>query len=413
MLILKKLLPIMFWMLLVSFISVACRSTTTLPTETIILASPTTIEAQSLKATWVPTQSSVEETLTIIPLPTQTSIPKVPQLISRMQLHKDYIIYVDQNTQDKQNEIWALSPGDGAPFIVLKGDGLWPNGWSPSGSYWLLCGKSQLYVASADGSGIHQIFQNQNYVLLDAIWLSDTIVLVNAYFDLQYSPDIFQIDIERNEIKKISLDGLTQVLSVNIPNGEWIGLFNERGLKLIDQQQQVRAFLDQFYIDTPQRFGFDSIQPLQDSDGFVFIGVEKKLERKGLWKASTSQSTTQLLFGEAEKEGYISSFRISPDGQLAAIVYPTSPDIYFYVLDIQSGRLLHRWVSPYTIGTPYVHWSPDSRYIVFPYQSMAPGEPANESDIVFGIQIMDVITGETQVLLKSDIIGIMEWHFLE
>jgi Tol biopolymer transport system component len=321
------------------------------------------------------------------------------------------IMHTKRDPDKKQDIIWALNPKRQTPIKIVEG--LWPSAWSPSGKRWLLKTDNALYVADADGFNIHQVYQDPHYLYLSATWLSDTVLIVNAFSDLSSQPDIYQINIETGEIKQIIIDGLAAAISVAVSNNVWFGVFDGydgHRIQVLDQAFNMTPVLNNLKVSISP-FGFDSVQFLPTTDDFIFIGADKNNDKYVLWHASLSNPSPQELFISNE-DGFISDFKISPDGKSVGLIYMSTSFTYFDVVDISSRQLIHKWLYPYSIGTSTIHWSPDSKYIVFPYQSIDIGQAATSADITSGIQIMNIYTGEIDVLLKEDV-NIVDWHSLK
>ncbi len=375
---------------------------------------PTTILATSTQIIPTPTLRPgfplASSTISISANSTETPTPPGSQglqIIDPLKHQKDYIIYSDQNPQDNQNEIWAIDPNDGSSILVMKGEGIWSAGWSPSGMYWLITGKHELFLADSDGTNIRQIFQDPSYVYFATAWLSDNNIFVNAYQDLLNSfPDMFEIDIQTGKITKLNPGENTFAIAVSAFAHSWIG-YDGSKLLLIDQQQHI-SMLPGNIKPSFRAFSLDSLNFLPNSDQFIFESDHS------LWLFTLSQRSNLVNFSSTKGIGQINYYLASPDGSMVGFTFTETNVLTptFQVINKDSGKVVAQFSIPYTVSTLYFRWSPDSKFVVLPYQSTNPGSPVYPSDIDSGIQIMNTNTGEIKILLKKNV-TITDWHYLE
>lgn len=149
------------------------------------------------------TQASPSE-LVIAPNVPQEDLPKI---ISTLEPKHDYIIYVKQG-EVETHEVWAKNPDSEDPVLVAKGNGLLPQSWSPSGDYWLFVDNHSLYVSNADGSDIRRVYQIKDSSYIVAWWLTDQIILFDAYvYDengrIWPPPHQYYVDIKNGETGRL------------------------------------------------------------------------------------------------------------------------------------------------------------------------------------------------------------------
>lgn len=336
--------------------------------------------------------------------------PAVPKLLAPLPTGKDYIIYTVWNSAEKQNEIWAHNPDDGEAFVMFRSGEIWPGNRSSSGSLWLFGDSSAIYVANADGTGIRLVYQNPKYIRMQADWISETDIMVEAFQDLSEYPDIYRINTETGKAEGIDIKGIKYIQAVCIEKNVWIGWDSALDIvRVVDQGLDTYPILENYHDVSVDIFDHDEIQFLPGSDEFIFIASDIGLDNYSLRKSSLSGSEVSTLLEPAENE-YNLEFQISPDGYFVGVVYETLEGNYFYVIDLSTGNLIYHWVFPYTIGSTHFIWSPDATQIALPYFE---GVTGSGSEIVFGIQIMDLATGETRVVLKRDVLWFNEWVSLK
>jgi len=340
-----------------------------------------------------------------------TSVPvQLPQIGTPLEVGKNYITYVDYNSENNENEIWALNPLDNKPFLVLQGPKIWPHGWSPSGKNWLLSAAGTIYVANATGSALSVVFQDLNYTRIDAAWLSEGSILFNAYIDLASPPDMFRLDTLSGDIVPIRSGANAFIQAISPDNEIWIQGDWDGNLYIMNESGIITPILQDFFLDLDP-FNFRKIQFIPGTDEFVFLGSPRSSDEFGLWTASLSDpGAKKLLIPEGDEN--IQSFNISTDGQLIGVVLEDSSGFRFQTMNVRSQLPDNDMDYPYSIGTIHFLWSPDSDLIVLPYQSIDPGEQATSADIISGIQIMDVSTGQVSVLLKRNVLQIVGWHIV-
>jgi hypothetical protein len=141
-------------------------------------------------------------------------------------------------------------------------------------------------------------------------------------------------------------------------------------------------------------------------DKYLFKAIGPGEANSKLWLVS-KQERPQILF-DPGNDG-IDQFSVSPDERYVALTYNTLNGVFLYVFSLDNLQLLYKWVYPYELGSGFFDWSPDSRSIVLHYSGSDTGSAA----VNFGIQVMDITTGETRIILKEDVTEILDWHSIK
>lgn len=329
-----------------------------------------------------------------------TAIQAVPNLKPLLPF-EEYIIY------SKGDETWAINPTKLTPVLVVSN--LTPRGWSPSNRYWLFTGKSTIYVANVNGSGIRAVYNYQEYKSISPFWLTDDVVLFNAYKDYLLPPDIYRLDI--NSGTSIQLfPGSNKFIQTTFPSEKkWLlaRWTSPNSLYIVDENEKIESFFADFSIHTAPFTLEKSVERINKLRKYLFVAKRQNDTNYKLWLVS-KQETPQLLFDPVDES--IDHFAISPNEQYVALTYNTLKGEFLYIIDLENFQLLHKWNYPYKLGSGQFIWSPDSQSIVLLYSESDTG---TVNGVNFGIQIMNTETGETRTILKEDIGQILDWHLLK
>ncbi len=364
-------------------------------------------------------QSATPSLGTSAVLPTGTdSIPTVTEvsgvatdsllgpIITPLPQFDDYIIYNKFETRTDY-AIWAIKLNDPTPRLITMN--LKPWGWSPSNKFWLFTGNKSIYVANADGSDIHMVYTYEEYQGVELFWLTDEIVLFNAYKDItSQPPDIYSLNISSGAIIQL-FQGESKFIQATFPSEKkWLLTDWPIGsLMIVDETHKAEQFFNNFSIPTNIFSPYPPIQRITKLDRYLFKAKDSGEADYKLWLAS-QQETSQVFF-DPGSDG-IDQFAVSPDEQYVALTFNTLNGVYLYIFSLESLQLLHKWIYPFTLSTGYFIWSPDSKSIVLPYSELDAG---NSTEVHFGIQVMDITTGETRIILKEDVNEILAWHSLK
>ena len=321
----------------------------------------------------------------------------------------DYIIYSKYETNSDSEIWWAINPDKLTPLLLTAN--LVPRSWSPSNKYLLLTGNRSIYIANADGSKIHAIYTYKDYKGIDPFWLTDAVVLFNAYTDPFFlPPDIYSLDINSGRVTQL-LSGSKnkQFIQATFPSEKkWLlANWSSGPLDIVDENGKTEKFFEDFSIPSDPFAPYSPIQRINRLDKYLFQAKGKGDTNYKLWLVSKHE-TPKVLF-DPGSDG-IDRFAVSPNEQYVALTYNKLTGEYVYIFSLDNLQLLYKWVSPYKIGNGELIWSPDSQSIVTYYSESDIG---HSNKITSGIQIVDMKTGETRLILKEDVVQIRDWHFVK
>ena len=321
---------------------------------------------------------------------------------------EDYIFYLSFET-NTDYKIWAINPSKLTPIFVTAE--LTSRSWSPSNKLWLLTGNRSIYIANDDGSEIRNIYTyNNEYEGVDPFWLTEDVILFNAYKDYFFlPPDIYSLSIRSGKITQLFPETSNFVQAAFPSEEKWLlASYPFGSLDIVDQNGKTEKFFDDFSIVTDPHAPYPKIQRVNRLDKYLVQAKRNGDTNYKLWLLS-ELGTHQILF-DPGSEG-IDQFAVSPDEKYVALTYNTvGPDgLYLYVFSLDNLQLLYEWVYPYRLSTGYFIWSPDSQSIVLHYSESDVG---SSTQVNSGIQVMDITTGETNIILREDIELILDWHFI-
>jgi hypothetical protein len=318
---------------------------------------------------------------------------------------EEYIIYSKYDASKDQEEIWAISPHKLNPFVITTN--ATPRVWSPSNTLWLFTKGGSIYVANADGSGIRAVYTNEEYTGIDSFWLTDSLVLFNAYKDGFSPPDIYSLDIDSGKVTQLS-SGDNKFIQTTFPSestwlqGDWL----TGSLDIIKQSGEVEKFFSDFAI-LADFLNPNQIQRINRLNKYLIVAKGQEDPNYKFWLVSNHEAPI-MIFDPGD--GGVNFFRVSPNEQYLGLTYVASDDTFIYFLDINNQDLIYKWRCPYEVGSCDFIWSPDSQSIALLYSDSDVG---TSDAITSGIQIMDITTGETRKILKEDVTQLLAWHFVE
>lgn len=328
--------------------------------------------------------------------------------ITSLPSSKDYIFYSDyENSTDYK--IWAINSIELSPILITSE--LVLRNWSPSNNFLLLTGNRSIYLANGDGSGIRKVYSFKDlYKGVDPFWLTDDIILFNAYEDYFFlPPDMYKLSIRSGKVTQLFPGENGFIQSVFPSERKWVLASWPSGpLRIVDKSENTEEFFDDFSIVTNPHAPY---QPIQRADGIDKYLVQAKSSKDltyKLWLLS-GRETPQMFF-DPKDEG-VDQFAISPNEKHMALTYNSVKlkGVYLYVFSMEDFQMTKSCLYPYAIGSGYFKWSPDSKSIVLHYSESDVGVP---TQVNFGIQIMDIATCETKIILKEDVSFIIDWHFI-
>lgn len=320
----------------------------------------------------------------------------------------DYIIY-SKYKSSTEFEIWAINPNNLVPLFITSD--FTPRSWSPSNKFWLLTGHQSINIANSDGSGFHSAFTYKEYQGVDPFWLTDDVVIFNAYRDYLSLPDMYTLDVNTGAVAQL-FAGSNKFIQAAFPSEKkWLVASwpPPSSIDIVDENGKTERFFDEYLINTDPFAPYQKIQHINRLKKYLFIAKGPGDINYKLWLAS-KQEPPQVLF-DPESDG-IDQFTVSPDERYVALTYNSVrlKGLYVYIFSLDNLQLLYNWVYPYKLGSGYFIWSPDSQSIVLHYSESNAG---NSTNVNFGIQIMDITTGETRIILNEDVTQILDWHFIE
>lgn len=322
---------------------------------------------------------------------------------------KDYIFYLDFETNTNY-KVWAINPKELTPVFVTSELALW--GWSPSNTSWLLTGNRSIYVANADGSEIRNVYTySDEYEGIQPFWLTEDIILFNAYEDYFFlPPDIYSLSVRSGRATQLFPESDNFIQATFPSENKWLlAGWASDSLSMVNQNGITENFFDDFSIVTDPHVPYQKVQRVNRLDAYLAQAKRKEDTNYKLWLLP-EQGTPQVLFDP--KDDGIDQFGLSPNEKYVALTFNTVEleGVYLYVFSLENLQLVYKWVYPYTLSTGYFIWSPDSQSIVLYYSEFDAGSP---TEIHSGIQVMNVTTGETKIILKEDVEQILDWHFVE
>ena len=330
------------------------------------------------------------------------------QQLSPLPSSEDYIFYINFET-NTDYKIWAINPTDLSPQFVTSGSAV--QGWSPSNKFWLLTGYQSIYVGNADGSEIRNVYTfKDEYESIELFWLTDDVILFNAYKDgISLPPDMYSLDVNSGAVIQLFPDS-NKFIQVTFPSEKkWLRASWPAGsLEIVDQSGTFEKFFEDFLIPTNIFAPYPPVQRINRLNKYLFKAIGPGDLSSKLWLAS-KQEPPQMLF-DPGSDG-IDQFAVSPNEEYVALTYNTVglEGVYVYVFGLENLQLLYKWVYPYKLGAGYFIWSPDSQSIALHYSDFDAGK---STEVHSGIQVMDITTGETKIILKQDIEQILDWHFI-
>ena len=330
-------------------------------------------------------------------------------IVQSLPQSEELIIYSKYNRENDRNELWAINPNKLTPIFIT--DELVNRRWSPSNKLWLLTGNQTIYIANADGSEIGHIYTYSNeYEGIDPFWLTEDVILFNAYKDYFFlPPDVYSLSIRSGKIAQLFPERDNFIQAAFLSKEKWLlASYPSGSLDIVDQNGKAEKFFDDFSIVTDPHVPYPKIQLVKRLDKYLVQAKGNGDTNYKLWLLS-ELGTHQILF-DPKDEG-IDQFAVSPDEKYVALTYNTvGPDgLYLYVFSLDNLQLLYEWIYPYRLSAGYFIWSPDSQFIVLHY---AESDVGSATQVNSGIQIMDIATGETKIILKEDVELILDWHFI-
>lgn len=241
--------------------------------------------------------------------------------------------------------------------------------------------------------------------LFDPFWQTDDLVLFNAFKDVFSPPDIYSLDIGSGKISQL-YPGENKFIQATFPiEGIWLRGDWQTGLiDLVYQNGEIQNFFSDFVI-LADYFNPYQIQRIDILNKYLIVAKRQDDSNYKFWLVSNNESPVMLF--DPDNDG-VNFFMVSPNEKYLALTYVTSEGTFLNVFSLENQKLVYQWICPYKIGACNFLWSPNSQSIALPY---ADSDGINK--ITSGIQVMDIATGETRIILNEDVTQILEWHFFE
>ncbi len=371
------------------------------------------LSACTSSESFTPLQTRIPATLptATVFIPDATGTPVLPgnsqSAISQTPLPhpEEYIIYSKYASSNDQEEIWAISPNKPNPFLVASD--MIPRGWSPSNRLWLFTTNGSVYIANADGSNHQAVYNSDEYTGIDPFWLTENIILFNAYRDIFSPPDMYSLNIDTRTITQL-FPGENKFIQSAFPSDRtWLrGDWMTGNLEIVNSNGETEEFFNEFEI-LIDYFKPYQIQRINAQNKYLIVAKEQGDSVYKFWLVSESEAPTMLF-----DPGYdgVNFFMVSPNEQYLALTHLTSEGTLIKILSLEDQQLVYQWTCPYEIGACNFIWSPDSQSIALSYSGTNLGTAGGTNS---GIQVMDITTGETRIILNEDVTQILDWHYLE
>ena len=345
----------------------------------------------------------------------------LPVVITTLESRQNYITYIKEK-KDGVNEVWAINPETRVSTLIASGNRLYSKDWSPSGDYLLFADNFSLYIANANGSGILRVYEVKEKSFIAAWWLSDDIILFDVYVidsnDMIWPPPRqYYVNIKNGErgqlYQESGMNDSGQYLIQGIipADKSWIQINGFTGeVNIANLQGNITKILDGYNLRYP--IGALGIEFVPEKKSIVFLAPQKDLinaneSLDSLWEMPLSEKEPKLIVEETPNIQFY-EYHISPNGRYLAYTYGDGSKYIISILNLQTYKFEYYWDFPYHASTPSFVWSPDSRFIAFPYANSESGTKPVTS---FGIQVMDITNGSTKVLVTEDVV-LGNWHYI-
>ena len=318
---------------------------------------------------------------------------------------EEFIIYSKYNIADDRYEVWAINPNRPSPLLVTSDPDLYPRSWSPSNEQWLFTHNGSIYIINYVAPDIRTIYNNREYKSVYPFWLSEEIVLFNAFRDTLMPPDMYSVNINSGVVTQLFPGSSYYIQDTFRSEMVWLRAdWRSKSLEAVNQNGKTEKFFDDFLV-RGDPFDSDQIQRIDKLDSYVFVAKREGDANFKVWLGS-NHVMPQVLFDPGD--GGVDEFAVSPDEQYVALTYVTSENVYVYVFNLDDFQLAYKWIYPYKLGSGLFTWSPDSQSIALLYS-----DAGSSTGITSGIQVMNIKTGETKIILKEDVIEIIDWHLIK
>lgn len=375
------------WIFLL-LVSACTNLQTPVPTEILTALPAITVAIQT--ATEMPNMTPTEHlTVDVTPFP----------------LAADYIIY-GKLSRENDYRIWMWAINSSKPIPILISESVYPSGWSPSNKLWLLTGNQSIYIANADGSNVRMMYSSEEYSFYYPFWLTDNVVLFNAFKDYLVAPDIYSLNIDTGTATLLFSSASEYFIDSTFPpEKKWLrGSWSQTTTEIVSENMRAEKFFADFSVGTDPFSTGLRIQRVRKLDKYLFIAKKQGEANSKLWLAS-EQEIPQVIF-DPGNDG-IDRFAVSPDERYVALAYNTLKGEFLYIISLENQKLVYIWDYPHTLSNIKFIWSPDSQSIAFQYSENT------TNGIEEGIKIMDIKTGQMTVISKDNVLEILDWRLVK
>ena len=317
---------------------------------------------------------------------------------------RDYIFY-QVVTPANDNEIWAFD-------MTAKRSVLLPEEMSsvqmttPPGSNWIFLGNHSINVLDLDTCEAQPVYRlDSTYKSIYTIWLSRNVLLISAFEEWPFSPDLYALDLETNKAEKVASEKWIQAASTS--QATCIQADGST-VESVEWQGPIRTILDNFEVNVDNSPG--AIQFLPNSEEFIFVAARKDSRDFKIWKSNLRQRAPQIIF-ETNPDLPLRYYQLSPDGKYLGLIVDSVVDLsYGYsmlFLNIRTNQIDFEWPYPPTRTKPELSWSPDSRHVAILFEGDT--EPDSFASHM-GIQILEIETGKFDTLMETGVTWLLGWY---
>jgi hypothetical protein len=261
---------------------------------------------------------------------------------------------------------------------------------TPPGRDWLLFDDSSIHILDLKSCKSQPVYTvDSEYKYLHAEWLGKDLLLITAFEQWPFSPDLFVLDLKTHKAERVASEKHIQAIS---PTGTtWIQA-DGITLEAVRWPGPPVELLKDF--EVVEDIGPGAIEFLPHSEEFIFVAAPVGSTEYKVWKSSLDEDTPVSLF-ELENGTGIDYRKLSPDGTYLGLVLNTLEGYSLLFLNMRTNRIDYEWPYPFTRTNPEFQWSPDSRRVVMPYEGTRADPP---EQLFLGIQIIDIRSGEIEIV---------------
>ena len=273
-------------------------------------------------------------------------------------------------------------------------------GWSPSGKQLLYKNEEGLWVSRYDGDNPIKILDAVEHPQLnngfpDAVWLTDRIVLVESRIKYGNS-SLYSIDLQSDVVTEISPSGGALLTS---PEGSyWLTQNKNVYLVTLDGTQKLIQELSN-YSGLPIFLSGSSYRFSPDGTKLTYPVQANYPANAELWIGNISKdglTNTRLLIDPKDcNTQFGGDVRWSPDGKFIGYYGYREEKSLFCVSNTETGKTDVIWPVQYTSGT--FLWSPISNEVAI-----------DNINALGVINLLDLSTGESKILLNNQMLGLPE-----